>query len=147
MLTIREAERADLRELLELYTQLHDNNLPEMCGELISLWEGILANKDYHILLGLVGGQIVSTCTMMIIPNLTHGQRPYALVENVLTHREFRKRGYATQVLDAARDMARQERCYKIMLLTGSKEESTLKFYESAGYNRTDKTGFIQWLD
>lgn len=32
------------------------------------------------------------------------------------------------------------------MLLTGSKEESTLRFYESAGYNKKDKTAFIQWL-
>ena len=28
----------------------------------------------------------------------------------------------------------------------GSKKESTLKFYEKAGYNKDDKTGFIQWL-
>ena len=29
------------------------------------------------------------------------------------------------------------------MLLTGSKEESTLNFYRSAGYNSSDKTAFI----
>jgi len=34
-----------------------------------------------------------------------------------------------------------------MMLLTGSKEEATLKFYEGAGYNSSDKTAFIQWLD
>ena len=34
-----------------------------------------------------------------------------------------------------------------MMLLTGSKKESTLKFYERAGYNSRDKTGFIQWLE
>ena len=33
-----------------------------------------------------------------------------------------------------------------MMLLTGSKKESTLKFYERAGYNSSDKTAFIQWL-
>jgi hypothetical protein len=32
------------------------------------------------------------------------------------------------------------------MLLTGSKEQSTLDFYEHAGYNRNDKTAFIQWF-
>jgi hypothetical protein len=35
---------------------------------------------------------------------------------------------------------------YKIMLMTGSKKESTLSFYEKAGYNRSDKTAFIQWI-
>ena len=34
-----------------------------------------------------------------------------------------------------------------MMLLTGSKKETTLKFYEGAGYNSSDKTAFIQWLD
>ena len=32
------------------------------------------------------------------------------------------------------------------MLLTGSKNETTLKFYNKAGYNSLDKTAFIQWL-
>lgn len=36
--------------------------------------------------------------------------------------------------------------CYKMMLLTGSKEQKTLDFYENAGYNSADKTAFIQWL-
>ena len=34
-----------------------------------------------------------------------------------------------------------------MMLLTGSKEQKTLEFYKNAGYNCTDKTAFIQWLD
>ena len=36
---------------------------------------------------------------------------------------------------------------YQMMLLTGSKKQSTLNFYEKAGYNSTDKTAFIQWLE
>ncbi len=33
-----------------------------------------------------------------------------------------------------------------MMLLTGSKLDSTLNFYENAGYNKNDKTAFIMWL-
>jgi GNAT superfamily N-acetyltransferase len=76
------------------------------------------------------------------VPNLTHGQRPYGLIENVVTDEAFRGRGYATACLNYARDIAERENCYKLMLLTGSKQESTLRFYENAGYNRADKTGF-----
>ena len=36
--------------------------------------------------------------------------------------------------------------CYKMMLLTGSKDPNTLRFYEMAGYNSNDKTAFIQKL-
>lgn len=68
------------------------------------------------------------------------------MIENVITDEAFRKRGLATACLNYAREIAVRENCYKMMLLTGSKEESTLKFYEQAGYNRKDKTAFIQWL-
>ena len=35
----------------------------------------------------------------------------------------------------AARQLAEENQCYKMMLLTGSREESTLNFYHNAGYN------------
>ncbi|WP_296664322.1 MULTISPECIES: hypothetical protein [unclassified Treponema] len=35
----------------------------------------------------------------------------------------------------------------KMMLLTGSKRESTKNFYECDGYNSTYKTAFIQWVE
>ena len=94
----------------------------------------------------LEDGKIVSSCVCVIIPNLTRGQRPYAFVENVITDEAYRGRGLATACLNYAKDIAVKENCYKMMLLTGSKKESTLAFYERAGYNSHDKTAFIQWL-
>ena len=91
-------------------------------------------------------GEIVSSCVCGIIPNLTHNQQPYAFIENVITDERFRKRGLATQCLNFAKEIALKENCYKMMLLTGSKEISTLDFYRKAGYNSDDKTAFIQWI-
>jgi GNAT superfamily N-acetyltransferase len=143
---IREAQGEDLNGLLKLYTGLHDNPMPERDGRIGSIWKDILADKNHHIVLGTVEGRIVSSCVCIIILNLTHGQRPYALIENVITEEGCRKKGYGAAVLNFARDIAREAGCYKIMLLTGSKDPSILRFYEQAGYNREDKTGFIQWL-
>ena len=80
------------------------------------------------------------------IPNLTRSVRPYAFVENVVTHAEHRRKGYAGECLAYAKKIAEQENCYKMMLLTGSKKSETLHFYEKAGYNSSDKTAFIQWI-
>ena len=63
-----------------------------------------------------------------------------------VTNEAYRGRGYATDCLNYAREIARQNGCYKMMLLTGSKDPKTLHFYERAGYNSSDKTAFIQWL-
>lgn len=143
---IREINQTDLDGLLELYTQLHDNPIPEKSKSLTALWQTVLDDKNHHIIVAEEDGKIVSSCVCVIIPNLTHGQQPYALVENVVTDEVYRGRGLATACLDYAKALAIKENCYKLMLLTGSKEDSTLRFYERAGYNRNDKTAFIQWI-
>ena len=48
---------------------------------------------------------------------------------------------------NSAKEIAKNVNCYKMMLLTGSKKESTMEFYKSAGYNCSDKTAFVQWIE
>ena len=143
---IREVTDSDFGGLMELYMQLHDNPMPDKSPEIMELWQRILADKDHHIIVAEEDGRIVSSCVCAIIPNLTHNQQPYAFIENVITDEEDRGRGFATQCLNYAKKIAESENCYKMMLLTGSKKESTLNFYRQAGYNSEDKTAFIQWL-
>lgn len=143
---VREAKQEDLEELLELYLYLHEKAVPEQTQHLVDTWNRIMADSSHHLIVNEVDGRIVSSCVCVTIPNLTRGVRPYAFVENVVTHAAYRGRGYATECLDFARSVAEGQNCYKIMLLTGSKDPGTLDFYKRAGYNSTDKTAFIQWL-
>jgi GNAT superfamily N-acetyltransferase len=87
---------------------------------------------------------VVSSVTLVVIENLTNNLRPYAIIENVVTHADFRGRGYASVLMQKASDTAEKLNCYKIMLLTGSKKESTLAFYDKCGFNLDEKTGFIK---
>lgn len=142
---IREINNNDYRQLMELYLHLHETDIPEF-ETAAETWEKILADKNYHIIVAEENGKIVSSCTVVVVPNLTRGVRPYARVENVVTHADYRGKGLATACLNRAREIAVEAGCYNIALLTGSKQESTLKFYENAGYKRGEKTGFIQCL-
>lgn len=47
---IREITENDLDGLLQLYTQLHDNPIPEKTAGLSELWGKILADPDHHII-------------------------------------------------------------------------------------------------
>lgn len=142
---IREVRIDEYQQLMELYLHLHETEIPP--AELTKdLWERLVNDPDYHLIVAEEDGRLVSTVTCVIIPNLTHGPRPYAWVENVVTHPDYRGRHLATACLDFAKDIALRENCYRLVLMTSSKLPSTLQFYERAGYNRTDKTGFIQWL-
>lgn len=144
---IREASKNDLKEILQLYLYLYEISIPEESEQLRKTWENIVSDENHHLIICEENGKIVASCVCVIIPNLTRNVRPYAFIENVVTHEDYRKKGYATACLNYARQIAEENNCYKMMLLTGSKEESTLNFYRNAGYNSSDKTAFIQWLD
>lgn len=143
---VREIKENELFDLLELYLNLHENSVPKMTEHLKNVWDTIINDNNHHIIVNEQDGKIVSSCVCVIIPNLTRNVRPYAFVENVVTHSDYRGKGYATDCLNYAKELAKKAECYKMMLLTGSKEDSTLNFYTKAGYNSTDKTAFIQWL-
>ena len=143
---VREVVENDLQGLLELYLFLHEDSVPDIDEHLKDMWEQIIHDENHHIIVNEKDGIIVASCVCVIIPNLTRNVRPYAFVENVVTHENYRKQGLATECLAYAKEIAVKNNCYKMMLLTGSKSEETLNFYKQAGYNSEDKTAFIQWL-
>ena len=140
-LRIRTATEADLPALIELYRHLiaADTPCPEDRAPVI--FEQFLRYPGSAILLGECGQDLAASCTLVVIPNLTRGGRPYALIENVVTRADFRNRGFGKLILRAATERAWQAGCYKVMLMTGSKRASTLAFYEAAGFEQS-KTGF-----
>ena len=143
---LREAVKEDLYELLNLYLFLHEKNIPKNSDYLENTCTRIIEDTNHHIIVNEINGKIVSSCVCVIIPNLTRNIRPYALIENVVTNDEYRGKGYATECLNYAKKIAIKNNCYKMMLLTGTKNENTVAFYKSAGYNSDDKIAFIQWL-
>ena len=144
---VREIDENELSKLLNLYLCLHEKSVPEMTEHLKTTWETIIKDKNHHIIVNVVDNKIVSSCVCVIIPNLTRKVRPYAFIENVVTLKGYRGKGYATECLNYAKEITKAENCYKMMLLTGSKEASIIQFLKSDGNNRSDQTAFIQCLD
>ena len=149
MLIIRKATPADAEALHDLYFNHLTANPPAETQDM-AVWREKLSrfgtDPFYHLLVGEIDGQVISSVTLIIIENLTHNLRPYAVIENVVTHAAHRSKHYATELMNRASDIASELGCYKIMLMTGSKEGRTLRFYENCGYNMNDKTAFIKWL-
>lgn len=71
--------------------------------------------------------------------------RSYGLIENVVTRREFRNRGFGTALLTPVQDRAWKENCYKVMLLTGRREPSVFRLNEKAGFVRGVKEGLVAY--
>lgn len=134
----------DLPALLALYQFLNpDDPALSIDQRLLTLWSDILADSRYQYFVTEADHTLTAVCNLTIVPNLTRSARPYGLIENVVTHPNFRRRGYGSAVMQSALRAAQSQNCYKVMLMTGRQEESTLRFYESVGLHRGEKTAFI----
>ena len=139
---IRAADERDLSEVLALYRHLHPQEPPLEAETAGRVWSVLLASGITTVIVAQVAAQLVSSCTLAIVPNLSRGGRPYGIIENVVTHADHRRRGFGRRVLEHAIALAWRADCHKVHLATGSQRESTLRFYESAGFQRGSKTYF-----
>jgi ribosomal protein S18 acetylase RimI-like enzyme len=139
---IRQAASSDLTAITRLYRQLHPDDTQLDPIQATAIWSELLNRDGVHVFVTDIGYGPIATCTLIIVPNLTRGGRPFGFIENVVTHIAERGRGHGRALLDEALNKAWREGCYKVMLLTGRNDEAVWRFYEGAGFNRTAKTGF-----
>jgi ribosomal protein S18 acetylase RimI-like enzyme len=139
---IRRAAAHDLPEVLNLYRHLHPHDAQLEPASAERVWSSLLKSSSMTVIVAQAAEQLLSSCTLAIVPNLSRGGRSYGVIENVVTHADHRKLGLGRRVLAHALDIASQADCYKIHLATGSKRETTLRFYEGAGFQRGGKTYF-----
>lgn len=146
---IRKAKASDADDLKELYFHFL-TKYPPVEEQDMALWGEMLdrfeKDDNMYILVAEEDGRVVSTIQMAIIESLTHNVRGFAVVENVVTHSDYRNRGYASALLQKASEIAREHRCYKISLETGSNRESTLNFYRNNGFVIDEKHSCLKRL-
>ncbi|HKP62079.1 MAG TPA: GNAT family N-acetyltransferase [Polyangiales bacterium] len=143
-LEIRELARDDLDALLALYAELDpdDDPLPER-AELERIWDGIRGDRDRIYLGGFADGRLVAACNATVIPNLTRGARPYAVIENVITAADQRRRGHGKRLMRALIERCLARNCYKVSLTSGVQRESAHSFYVALGFDPDAKRAFV----
>jgi GNAT superfamily N-acetyltransferase len=145
-MTVRIIKKEELSKLLPLYKHLHDNDTDVEIGVLDKVWETIQDNDAHTYFVIEQNNLFVSSCNLTVIPNLTRGGKSISLIENVVTHRDYRNRGLGRLVIEAALGHARSKNCYKVMLFSGSHRVDSHKFYNALGFNSDDKVGFSMKL-
>lgn len=140
---IREAKLGDLEQLKALYQQLNPTDAVNSDGREVDTLNEILSSTNFHIFLLCDGPIALSTTYLNVIPNLTRGGAPYAVVENVVTAEHARRQGLGKRLMQHTLEFAWKRGCYKVMLLTGSKREAVHGFYRECGFDGDAKHGFI----
>ena len=134
---IRQAKPEDAQDLKTLYFEFL-TQFPPKEEQDMDRWADVISrfekSEDRFLLVAEEDGKAVSTVQVAIIEGLTHNVRPFAVIENVVTHGDYQNRGFASALLDKATERAKEFNCYKVFLETGSNKESTLNFYKKNGF-------------
>jgi GNAT superfamily N-acetyltransferase len=139
--SIRPVGPYDLEDLLKLYAHLNpgDKPLTEVVAK--TRFREMLEQPGLTVFGVFVENRLVASCVLHILPNLTRGGAPYALVENVVADPAERRQGHGQRALRAATDAAMTTGCYKVMLMTGRIDPGVHRFYESCGFKQS-KAGY-----
>ncbi|MEX0286499.1 MAG: GNAT family N-acetyltransferase [Paracoccaceae bacterium] len=141
-MTVRVLTQADWPEAEALYKDLTEG---DWIGD-AAMFATVLAHPGTTIWGLEQEGRLLAMATLHILPNVTYGGRPYALVENVVTATRARGLGCGRQVMTRLAEEARAAGCYKVMLLTGQ-GRAARGFYEALGYSADEKWGMILRFD
>ncbi len=139
---IREATKEDHDAILILMQYLHPNDSKVSRSVSLAKFIEILESDYFVITVAEKSNSVVGSCYINIIPNLTRDVAPYCLIENVVTHLDFRRQGVGQALINHALNYARSRDCYKAMLLTG-RDKEVQEFYQACGMYSGSKTAFV----
>lgn len=142
---IRALEEGDFEGLLSLYAHLHEDEVASSSNPLLfELWVQILRDSAQVYVGAFTGGGLSSVANVAFVPNLTRGGRPFAVVENVVTHPSRRRLGLARAVISRVVELAQVRGCYKVMLLSSASRTEAHSFYKSLGFDGDSKCAFVR---
>lgn len=139
---VEQIEISDCNELIELYHQLIPYQRIKNVYDFSNSLKKLTKLNNYYLLGIRINGKIVATCTLIILPNLTHNLRPFAVIENVITDVKYRRRGFGSELINQSKRIAIENNCHKILVQTRSKLSGTISFYEKNGFVKNQTTGF-----
>jgi GNAT superfamily N-acetyltransferase len=133
---VRQALPQDLCSLLTLYGELAGTRAIAAPGDAStsrSLLAQILADPARHLAVAELDGHPAGTADLLVVANLTHHGRPWAIVENVIVAESARRRGVGRALFEHLIDHARSAGCFKLQLLSGNQRAEAHQFYEEIG--------------
>jgi GNAT superfamily N-acetyltransferase len=136
---------ADLPRLLDLYAHYIDAaQMPPLShADVEAIWHRIDGNPAIHYLLAERDRDLLASLVLTVTPAFIRGGSAFATIEHVVTHRDHRRRGIARALVAHAMQLAWDEGCTEVMLLTGARNHAAHGLYRSLGFDGDRKAGFI----
>lgn len=137
-IAVRPATQGDLDAVLGLLEELQSGRRPDggtpAPGDAARTWESILAQDRRFVLVAEAAGEVVGTADLLIVANLTHELRPWAIVEHVVVAAHARRLGIGKALMAEVVAMVQAAGCYKVQLLSRKERSDAHRFYEAVGF-------------
>lgn len=143
MPSARLAGLSDLNSILELFRVAEVSDTAQPREEVEQTWTSMLDHEGVTVFVSELEGKIVSTCMLVTAPNLLRAGRGHGFLENVVTHPDYRGRGYGTTVVKAALAKAWAENCHHVLLQSGRADPQVHRFYEHCNFEPGIRTGYV----
>lgn len=132
---IRKSTISDLPSVLMLYSHISmDDGSVLTLKDAKKVFDKIKKYPDYKIFVAKVNKKIVGTFALLILDNIAHMGAPSGLIEDVVVHPDFRRKGIGKQMIKFALDYCRKKGCYKVALSSNKNRMEAHAFYESLGF-------------
>ena len=133
---IRKATEEDFEHLLNLLHQLSPLSEKDKTDSNIlkQILNKIIQDENQHLFVYEENNIPVGTGTLLIQLNLSHGGKPTAHIENVVVHKEHRKKGIGKKLINHLIQEAKNKKCYKVIL--NCKKEN-IPFYNNCNLKET----------
>src|SRR5262245_27957023 len=140
-ISTRRATASDLPRLVELLQQLSIDEPRESPDEPLDAYRRAFARIDsdpnQQLLVAESEGRIVGTLVVVVIANLSHRGKPWAVVENVVVDAAARGQGVGEALLREAEVIARAAGCFKLSLTSNKRRADAHRFYGRLGFRAT----------
>ncbi|WP_030490238.1 GNAT family N-acetyltransferase [Micromonospora chokoriensis] len=135
----------DPEQVFDVLWQLAPDDARPDATRLSTAWRDLHAQAGRRLLLAIAGDTFVGTLDTLVAPNLTHGARPYMVVENVVVAPGWRRRGVARALMLAAVHDATAAGCYKVQLVSNAARTDAHQFYAAIGFAQS-ALGYRRYL-
>jgi GNAT superfamily N-acetyltransferase len=150
---VRPAEPNDLDGLLLLLPQLSSRpgsdatQMPPV-EQARTIFQELLKRDGVTMLVAVADRSevVVGALTLVMVPNLTYGGRPWAIVENVVVEESYRRTGVGRRLVQQAIELAEREGCYKVQLLSGGRSDQ-LEFYARLEFDSAECMGHKRYIN
>jgi len=142
---IRAVQANDFDAINNLMLEANESDSGENIDARRDIFLKIIDDTSNFIFAGIHDDNIVTTCYLNIIPNITWGPAPYALIENVVTTEAQRRNGYGRKCIAHAIEFAfSNQGCFKVLLSSSQRNDRTRAFYHSVGFEQS-KDGYVMY--